>query len=52
MSRTLMILLPEKESDTEHICFEGKCPFFTKGQWSGSICQILWSNSPKQLKTF
>ena len=48
MSRILMILFPEKESDTKHVCYEGGCSLFTKGQ--GGLCHQLWSTPPKHLK--
>ena len=41
-----MILFPEKEPDTKHICYRGGFPLFT-GDVQDGLCEVLWSNPPK-----
>lgn len=45
--KALVIILPEKEPDTRHMCNAENCPFYQDGQPIESICYALWSNPPK-----
>ena len=49
MSKTLMILFPEKEPDTKHICYRDGCPLFT-GETQDGLCLKLWCTPPQELK--
>lgn len=42
MKRTLMILFPQQEPSTNHICYEGGCAIFSKG--FNGCCKALWDN--------
>ena len=47
--KKLVIIMDEKDGDTDHICNEDACPFYskTKDGDMGILCKKLWATPPK-----
>ncbi len=44
--KKLILIMDEKDPTTDHICYDGGCPFFASSFNETTVCYNLWNNSP------